>query len=73
MEENKTNINSLDPEKRKALLDKMKDTYELMEYQALIAEARTRIKKANLEEIVYALKQHELEQKPKTDGSSEKS
>jgi len=75
MEESKTNVKSLNPltaETRDGLMKKLKDTHEILELQAQVAEARMRIKKANLEELIYALKQHELEQKP-NDGNSQKS
>lgn len=72
MAENKTsNIKKLSPEERNQLVKNLSESLELLTLQADIAEARARIKKNNLEEVLYAIKITEL-QNPKTENPSEK-
>jgi len=68
----KNNIKKLQPEDRAKLVKNLEQNLELLNLQAMVAESRARIKKANLEEIIYAVKIEELKNppKPQTDGKS---
>lgn len=71
-----TNQKELEPKTidREAAIKRMHEQLELFNLQAEVAEARARIKKANLEEILFTLKISELqkptnESKPKNKAS----
>lgn len=70
MTDSKTNVKKLNPSERADFVRKLNDNLELLDLQANIADARARIKKANLEELIYAIKINELENPPKENGKS---
>jgi len=65
MEENKTNPKELSDRDREQIITKLQKNLALMTLQAEIAEARARIQKANLEEVLYTIKMNELKEPPK--------
>lgn len=66
METNQTDLNS----KVERLVTNLEETLKILERQAMIAECRMRIQKANLEEILYALKINELKE-PKNEPNKD--
>lgn len=70
MTDSKTNVKKLNPSERADFVRKLNDNLELLDLQANIADARARIKKANLEELIYAIKINELENPTKENGKS---
>lgn len=61
----KTNYKKLTPEEREAFVKNLTETYELLNLQAHIAEARSRIKKAELEGLICTIKLEEYKTPPK--------
>jgi hypothetical protein len=55
MAEERSNLKSLSKEDRERLRTQLTDSLELLELQARIAEARARIKKAEVESIIYSV------------------
>ena len=70
-ETNQKELKEVSPEDRARVLKRLRDNQEVLELQALIAEARMRIKKANLEELLYSLKHDEFKNPPKNDGAEQ--
>lgn len=70
-QDNKSNFKKLNPDQRKEIVKNLTESLDLLNLQAEIAEARARIKKGNLEELIYAIKISEMENPPKPpkDGS----
>jgi hypothetical protein len=60
MEENKTNLKDLSPEKRQEVIENWNKNRDLLVAQAEVAEARARIMRAQLEELSYTMKINEL-------------
>ncbi len=57
-----TNLGDLSEDRKVELTRKLRLSRELMEEQALIAEAKTRIAKAKLEEVIFTVKLFEFKE-----------
>lgn len=70
MTDKQTNPKELSEQDREVLLTRLKNNLALITLQAEIAEARMRIQKANLEEVLYAVKMNEMQNPPKDESKN---